>query len=500
MEDNEVEERPVHVEDDDGQSVESEEQSKMDESPYEMLQNCKASVEKIVAEVLSIKKEGKPKSQLREFVTQMFLNFITLRQANRCILLEEDSVKMQTERAKAPVDFASLQLHNLMYEKNHYVKAIKSCKDFKSKYSDIELVPEEEFFRDAPEDIKRCILSNESAHILMLKRLNFELFQRKELCKLHDKLEQQKKSLQGAIANRKKFLSNLPSQLKSLKKASLPVQNQLGVLQTRKLKQHHSAELLPPPLYVIYSQLLAHKEAFGESIDLEIIGGLKDAQAFARQQALKDTGISTTVETSELENDAPDDDDDVQRQRKRPRKVLGKESLYRLGMLQVHPLKINLHVYDDEASDPKSAKLITLTFEYLVKLNIVCVGNEASDDDTNNDILCNLFPDDTGLDFPHQSAKLIVGDTILFNDHRSSRPYKWAQHLAGIDFLPEVSPLLFPGHETSDNSESAKNEDVKSSLSLFRKQNQNMKDPPLILSEDKYYNGINWKFCHLVLL
>jgi len=84
---------------------------------------------------------------------------------------------MQTERAKAPVDFTTLQLHNLVYEKSHYLKAIKACKDFKSKYPDIELVPEEEFFRDAPKDIKDLALSKDSAHNLMLKRLNFELYQ-----------------------------------------------------------------------------------------------------------------------------------------------------------------------------------------------------------------------------------------------------------------------------------------------------------------------------------
>ncbi|GMP44035.1 hypothetical protein CsSME_00013152 [Camellia sinensis var. sinensis] len=177
-----------------------------------------------------------------------------------------------------------------MYEKSHYVKAIKACKDFKSKHPDIQLVPEEEFFRVAPEDIKSSVISNDSAHNLMLKRLNFELFQRKELCKLHEKLEQQKQKLLETIANRKKFLSSLPSHLKSLKKASLPVQHQLGVLHTKKLKQHHLAELLPPPLYVIYSQFLAQKEAFGENIDMEITGSVKDAQAFARQQANKDTG------------------------------------------------------------------------------------------------------------------------------------------------------------------------------------------------------------------
>ncbi|KAJ1397384.1 THO complex, subunit 5 [Sesbania bispinosa] len=464
MEDGEIEEVPVSTAEEDEHSSE---QRKYEESPYDMLHNSKASIEKIVAEMLSIKKEGKPKQLLRDLVTQMFLHFVIIRQANRAILLEEDRVKMETERAKAPVDFTTLQLHNLMYEKSHYLKAIKACKDFKSKYPDIDLVPEEEFFHDAPQDIKDSVLSNDSAHNLMLKRLNFELFQRKELCKLHEKLEQQKKVLLETIANRKKFLTSLPSHLKSLKKASLPVQNQLGLLHTKKLKQHHSAELLPPALYVIYSQLLAQKEAFAEPIDLEILGSLKDAQAFARNQAHKDTGISTTVESSKLEDDVPDEEEDGQRRRKRPKRVQVKESPDQGGILQVHPLKIIIHVYEDEASDPKPTKLIALRFEYLVKLNIICVGIEGSNDGSESDILCNLFPNDTGLELPHQSAKLFVGDAITFNTQRTSRPYKWAQHLAGIDFLPEVSPLLL-----TDNSEAAKSEDVISGLSLYRQQNR----------------------------
>lgn len=469
MEDGEVEEGML-IEDDDAQSeVEPREQK----SPYELLQESKASVEDIVAKMLSIKKEAKSKSKsksksdLRELVTQMFLHFVTLRQANRSTLLEEDRVKAETESAKAPVDFTTLQLHNLMYEKGHYIKAIKACKDFKSKYPDIELVPEEEFFRDAPEEIKNSVSSNDDAHNLMLKRLDFELLQRKELCKLREKLEQHKKSLQETIANRKKFLSSLPSHLKSLKKASLPVQNQLGVLHTKKLKQHYSAELLPPPLYVLYSQFLAQKEAFGEHIELEILGSVKDAQTFAHQQANGDTGIS---ESSRMEDDAVDEEDDGQRRRKRTKKIPAKDNLDQAGVYQVHPLKVMLHVYDDEVSDPKSAKLLTLKFEYLLKLNVVCVGIEGSHEAPENNILCNLFPDDTGLELPHQSAKLVIGDSLLFDERRTSRPYKWAQHLAGIDFLPELSPLL-SGHGTP-GPDVVKNEAVISGLSLYRQQNR----------------------------
>ncbi|KAH1065603.1 hypothetical protein J1N35_030590 [Gossypium stocksii] len=465
MEDGEIEEGMVV----DERSESPAPPRKPQKSPYDTLKETKASVEAVVAKILSVKKEKKPKSELREQVTQMFLHFVNLRQANRSILLEEDKVKAETERAKAPVDFTTLQLHNLMYEKSHYLKAIKTCKDFKSKYPDIELVPEEEFFRDAPEEIKGSNLSDDSSHNLMLKRLNYELFQRKELCKLLEKLEQQKKSLLETIANRKKFLSSLPSHLKSLKKASLPVQNQLGVLHTKKLKQHNSAELLPPPLYVIYSQFMAQKEAFGEDIDLEIIGSLKDAQAFARQQANKDNGVSNSIESSRMEDDIPDEEDDGQRRRKRPKRVPSKEAIDQAGVYQVHPLKIILHIYDDEASDPGSTRLITLKFEYLLKLNVVCVGIEGSSEGPEYNILCNLFPDDTGLDLPHQSAKLFIGDGATFDEKRTSRPYKWAQHLAGIDFLPEVSPLL-NSQEASNNE--TKSEAVISGLALYRQQNR----------------------------
>ncbi|KAK7310850.1 hypothetical protein RJT34_08611 [Clitoria ternatea] len=469
MEDGEIEEGSVGAAEDDEQPFahSPDQHLKSEESPFEILRHTKSSVDNIVAQIFSIKKHSTPKQHLPDLVTQMFLHFITLRQANRSILLEEDRVKAETERAKAPVDFTTLQLHNLMYEKSHYVKAIKACKDFKSKYPDIDLVPEEEFFRDAPQDIKHSVLSNDPAHNLMLKRLNFELFQRKELCKLHEKLEQQKKTLLETIANRKKFLTSLPSHLKSLKKASLPVQNQLGLHHTKRLKQHHSAELLPPPLYVIYSQLLAQKEAFQEPIDLEIIGSLKDSQAFARHQAHKENDSSTTMESSRLEDDIPDEEEDGQRRRKRPRRVPVKESVDQGGICQVHPLKIIIHVNEDETSGPKSAKLITLRFEYYVKLNVVCVGIEGSNDGPENDILCNLFPNDTGLELPHQSAKLLVQDAVTFNTQRSSRPYKWAQHLAGIDFLPEFSPLL-----VTDYSGAAKNENVVSGLSLYRQQNR----------------------------
>lgn len=117
-------------------------------------------------------------------------------------------------------------------------------------------------------------------------------------------------------------------------------------------------------------------------------------------------GVSTNGEASRLDDDAPDEEDDGQRRRKRPKRAPTKQNLDQSGVYQVHPLKVILHVYDDEASDPKSAKLITLKFEYLLKLNVVCVGIEGSHEGAESNILCNLFPDDTGIELPHQVGML----------------------------------------------------------------------------------------------
>ncbi|XP_078441458.1 THO complex, subunit 5 [Wolffia australiana] len=427
-------------------------------SPHELLEESRKAMEEIAAKMILVSKEGGPKSELRELFTQMSLVFITLRQVNRSILLEEDRVKEETEKAKAPVDITTLQLHNLTYEKNHYLKAIKACKDFRSKYPNIELVSEEEFFRDAPDDIKGGVLSNDGAQDLMLKRLNYELHQRKELCKLREKLELRKKELVERLSERKKFLSSLPSHLKSLKKASLPVQQQLGVLHTKKSKQNSAAELLPLPLYILYTQLLSQKEAFGESIELEILGSIKDAQVFAQQQASKDSG--TSVEAGKLDDDLVDDEDEGQRRRKRPKKTSSKDTVDSSGIFQSHPLYIFLHMFDDESPAAKPLKLVSLRFEFLVKLNVVCVGVEGGDQKLEN-MLCNLFPDDVGIELPHEAAKTYAGDNINFQA-RSLRPFTWAQHLGGMDILPESPPLL----QMSDKGCSP------SGLSLYRHQNR----------------------------
>lgn len=81
MEDGEIEEEGMVVDGDGGGDAPlTNSPSKTQISAYEMLRDSKSSIEEIVSEMLTIKNENKPKSQLRELVTQMFIHFVNLRQ------------------------------------------------------------------------------------------------------------------------------------------------------------------------------------------------------------------------------------------------------------------------------------------------------------------------------------------------------------------------------------------------------------------------------------
>ncbi|KAA8537757.1 hypothetical protein F0562_027663 [Nyssa sinensis] len=76
------------------------------------------------------------------------------------------------------------------------------------------------------------------------------------------------------------------------------------------------------------------------------------------------------------------------------------------------------------------------------------------------------------LSFLTSQPRCALEIPLQFDETRTSRPYKWAQHLAGIDFLPEVSPLLTASETPGD--ETSKHAAVISDLSLYRQQNRDL--------------------------
>ena len=59
----------------------------------------------------------------------------------------------RTAEARQGVDGVTLQLQNLLYEVAHLKKEVRRCLDFQSADQEIDLVPLEQFYKEAPESI-----------------------------------------------------------------------------------------------------------------------------------------------------------------------------------------------------------------------------------------------------------------------------------------------------------------------------------------------------------
>ena len=246
------------------------------------------------------------------------------------------------------------------------------------------------------------------------------------------------KTLKDGIRRRRTFMDGLGAQLKSLKRASLPLQTHLELPFALAERRTRAARALPPPLYVLYTQLAAAKEAFAEDIDVSIEGSIADAEAFARREAAArekkekvsergdgdgDGGVGDggVVSGSKLEDG---DDEDGERTRKRARTSTGAgedgDNPY-----ATHPLSVVLVVGSGSA---------TCTFRHHVALRVVSCETRASLD---ADLLVNLFPDDDGEESPNAANALRWrGFRWDADGRRRERPFRWCQHLAGVDFLP----------------------------------------------------------------
>jgi THO complex subunit 5 len=73
----------------------------------------------------------------------------------------------------------------------------------------------------------------------------------------------------------------------------------------------------------------------------------------------------------------------------------------------------------------------------------------------------------TDVPYVSQVSKLQAGVGFVFDEKRTLRPYKWAQHLSGIDFLPETPPLL-----PESGSSEPKGFVIASALTTYRQQHR----------------------------
>jgi len=153
---------------------EQELESRDGEEDLKQFKDVCSTLSNLMKELLNLKLKAKSDNSVESDIIQKRIEgsllFVTLKKLNRLDKLRLKRSRDLTHDAKQRVDTFHLQLENLLYEVFHLQKEVDKCLEFKSKDEDIELVSEEEFYRDAPTTISKAV---NSSHFL---KNNFLIF------------------------------------------------------------------------------------------------------------------------------------------------------------------------------------------------------------------------------------------------------------------------------------------------------------------------------------
>ncbi|GAA5937915.1 hypothetical protein JCM10213_001932 [Rhodosporidiobolus nylandii] len=147
--------------------------------------------------------------------------FAALHGVNRTNLLQARESRARTQDARLEMDSAHLRLQNLLFERNHLEREIRSCEEYSSEYQNLPLHPLEELRELAASETPPAGLqlplpegdTEESAHDLMLARLAFELAERKRFERERKELGVAKAKLIKENEVKKARLEDLEKQL-----------------------------------------------------------------------------------------------------------------------------------------------------------------------------------------------------------------------------------------------------------------------------------------------
>eukprot|EP01124_Arcella_intermedia_P017558 TRINITY_DN24326_c0_g1_i1.p1 TRINITY_DN24326_c0_g1~~TRINITY_DN24326_c0_g1_i1.p1 ORF type:complete len:637 (-),score=160.53 TRINITY_DN24326_c0_g1_i1:55-1797(-) len=305
--------------------------------------------------------------------------------ANRAVHETTANAIEKTKKGREKLNRLNLDLLNLQYEKNHYLREIKSCKSFPSVIETIGLISQEEFFETAGKD---SLSPDSDPHQIMLKRLEYELKQRTELQETLKELKTRHKLLLDDNARRENFLNGLQTKLQDFVEGAKPIQQYISLNVVNTKQQKELALSLPTPLYTLYSNAFIYKEGCADAqFTVDIVGEQK-----GEEEKKKET----------------------------------KENQY-----EAHPLSLAMTLAFEGLK-------VNLKFFYLVNFNIVTLQTSSNPPNPIfEDVFVGLFPEDFGDDTPNLSNYYSSQEkNFRFNPKGKGRPFKWLQSLCGLNYLP----------------------------------------------------------------
>uniref|UniRef100_A0A8C2YVF4 THO complex 5 n=1 Tax=Cyclopterus lumpus TaxID=8103 RepID=A0A8C2YVF4_CYCLU len=409
----------------------------------------------LMSEIQELKANGAKEgcAEVEQRRMQSCIHFMNLKKLNRLAHMRLKRGRDQTHEAKQRVDVLHLQLQNLLYEVMHLQKEISKCLEFKSKHEEIDLVPEEEFYHEAPQDISRPQLTKNDPHQLTLARLDWELEQRKRLAEKYKESQTTKEKIQKSIEVKKEHLTSLQPGLNAIMQASIPVQEYLSMPFEQAQIRTEVARHLPPPLYVLFVQANAYGQACDKNLCISISGDVDEAKALSKPPE----------DSQDDESDSDAEEEQEKTKRRRPT-TGGQLDDKRREMLKRHPLSLCLDL-KCKGNSFYNDSILHLYFYYLMNLNIMTVKTKVS---TSTDLttaisagdllksdtlLSCLYTSDQGQETPNPANRYQFDKVgiVSFADYVEDlgHPYMWVQSLGGLNFPKDPSEGVRVGSSLS---------------------------------------------------
>ncbi|XP_050092714.1 THO complex subunit 5 homolog isoform X1 [Anopheles aquasalis] len=422
-----------------------------------------AELKDLFSEVAGLKMEKTEEttSQIREKRVNGSLALVLLKKLNRLDKVRIRDGRTALHQEKLRVDSNRLQLQNLLYEEEHLKREIQQCYLFKSQDEEIDLVPEYEFYQNAPEAVSRPTKTQYDDHAKRIARLEWELQQRKELDSHLKELQTLKETIENDIVAKSTRLHSLGPRLRELIVATRPLQEALQMPFEKGWEIQKTVRLLAPPLYLLYTNMIAYSETCDNLLSTMIHGDEEEAKQmesllqfeFSSHHRIDSCNNRDRADSDNDENDQDPERGVKKRHRGQPKTNLAEQR--RENLLTVHPLCVTVTVRAKAGIFSVSEKLpgLAITFYYLPNIDIVTIncsltdltiaGTATGDILSMDTILSELFSNDTGLESPNPKTNYqlneIIEDADLFitllKERGLGKPYRWAQELCGLEFI-----------------------------------------------------------------
>ncbi|GAA5934961.1 uncharacterized protein JCM15063_003114 [Sporobolomyces koalae] len=172
----------------------------------------------------------------RQVLAQAAPVFAALHQVNRNCQVQIKECRTRSQDARLEMDAAHLRLQNLLFERNHLEREIRACREYQSEYQNLPLHSVDELRQLAASQPTPAGLelplpegdSEQDLHELMLKRLAFELAERKRFEEERKSLGLEKAKLIKENQVKKSRLEELEKQLTEFVSLAKGIQNKMN--------------------------------------------------------------------------------------------------------------------------------------------------------------------------------------------------------------------------------------------------------------------------------